>query len=139
MNKDEWKKPYRKIAEDQIWNYENINDDILKEILMKMYYNDYKGLIAQKESVIEELKGRKLIKTIIYGDYTPHGVCYCVQGSPPKGIIYIPHIDYEKGYFYDGSMHNLFTSRNLAILNCFLVDAKKVISNWHKDNPLLKN
>ncbi len=135
-----WNDTWKKIAEETVWNDHIITDDLLKEVLMKIYYNNYKGIIAKEDSVCREIKERKLIKTILYGDYIPHGVLYCVQGSPPKGSIYITHIDYESGcYFYDGKMRSLFTKKYLVVKNLFIRDAKNVIFKWHQENARPKD
>ena len=135
-----WDEKWRSIAEKagQFKEYE-INDDLLKEILIKIYYNNFRYLAATEESVSKEIESRKFIKSLIFGDYTPHGVVYAVQGSPPRGNIYVPHIDYEKSmYFFNGRMASLNSDRFYEVRKLFLRDAKQFIMDWHRDNPLPK-
>jgi len=118
-------------ADDPFEKDYSADDDLLKEILMKLYYNNYKGFQQKKTgSLKEEIKSRKLFRSILYGDYTPQGVMYAVEGSPPKGRILI--LDYEAGdpiYFYHGKMHSLNSQKYIWACKLFREDAKKYLKN----------
>lgn len=101
-----------------------VNDELLKELILKLYYNNYKHLIIEKEGYERELK-RKLIKTIVHGDYTPEAVSYAVQGSPPKGTIFVFEPKFKRDiYLYDnGKMKKMMGEKYCWISNLFFEDA----------------
>jgi|GEM_PF-3676007 len=101
-----------------------LNDELLKELILKLYYNNYKHLIIEKKGYESDLK-RKLIKTIIHGDYTPEAVSYAVQGSPPKGTIFVFEPKFKRDiYLYDnGKMKKMMSEKYLGASNLFFEDA----------------
>ena len=106
-----------------------LNDDLLKEIILKLYYNNYKNLIVKKESYESEFD-RKLIKTLLHGDYHPYGVSYSVQGSPPKGTILVFDPQSKKDiYLYNnGKMQKLMSQKYGWVRNLFFEDAVNVLN-----------
>lgn len=65
--------------------------DLLADILEKIYWN------TSKDST---RVNRKLCKSPIYGHYGAKGIIYAVEGSPPKGSIYVVNIHVHGEIFY---------------------------------------
>lgn len=141
MNTRDWTDTWQTLCERCHWGdptYE-LNDQLLTEILMKIYYNNNKGLFVKKENWQANLD-RELTKTLLLGCYTPSGVMYAVKGSPPKGSIYIPDVDRgDIFYFERGKMKRLGKAiKYMYLKSVFYKDAKRIIHEWNRDNALPK-
>lgn len=97
--------------------------DTIKEFLLTEYW----GKLNPNEMT------RELITTVIHGDYKPHAVMYCVQGSPPKGtVMVIP--EYKTAYYYGHGkwkrLHGFFKYEK--ILYELLVQSVRILKEYNE-------
>lgn len=103
-----------------------LNDDLLKEIIIKLYRGNYGEGVKEHQSFIGNMS-RKLIKDIIYGNYGAHAVVYSLEGSPPKGCIFVfPYYGGEI-YFYKGNMKRLIAQKYQHVAHAFITDANNFV------------
>lgn len=119
---------------DTLWCFDKpIPENLLKAMIIKLHTSN-----SIDFGLFETYMERDLVKTILYGDYTPEGVLFSIRGSPPKGSIYI--IDAERtgnAYFYDNSkMSSLNGQKYEGVSAAFKKSAKKILSDWRAKNPL---